>query len=245
MHIDPEALAQSLGAVGPPATDGATPLEAGLAAVIDAVRRLFAVTGVGLMLVGDDGGLHYVGATDPAARALESSQEELGAGPCVDCFVLGEVVRTDDLANDARWPDLAARVVPLGVAAVLGVPTRFEGIVVGSLNVYRSEPYAWDPSDVAAVAAHNEVVEGMLAGAVAARRSGIVVEQLQAALDRRVVIERAIGMLMERHRVSAPVAFGALRRAARDARRPVADLAALTLRGEDPVGGRLPRPDPA
>lgn len=245
MHIDPGALAESLSALTTPADGDPPELETSIAAVIDATRSLFAVTGVGLMLADASGELRYVGATDEAARVLESVQEELTAGPCVDCFVLGEVVQTDDLAHDERWPELSSRVVPDVVDAVLGVPTRIGGVVVGSFNVYRSGRYEWDSSDVAAVAAHNEVLEGLLGSDLVARRRGVVVEQLQQALDKRIVIERAVGMLMQRHAVPAVVAFGALRRAARDQRRPVADLAAVTLGGGDTVGARLPGADRA
>ncbi len=246
VHVDPAALAESLDALASSRSPiDELPLEASLARVIDATRRVFSVTGVGLMLGDAESALRYVGATDEAARALEAAQEELAVGPCVNGYVTGQVVATADLASDPRWPELSGRVVPAGVVSVLGVPTRLGGIVVGSLNVYRSEPYEWDTSDIAAVEAHNEVLEAMLGVAVATRRRGIVVEQLQTALDRRVVVERAVGVLMERHAVSDVVAFAALRRAARDARRPVAELAGETLAGEDVVGARLPDPDTA
>lgn len=245
VHIEPDALAASLAGLDPAVGDGSPTLEAGIASVIEAARAVFSVTGVGLMLADSEGELRYVGATDEAARVLESVQQELAAGPCVDCFVLGEVVQTDDLAHDDRWPELSGRMVPEVVDAVLGVPTRIGGVVVGSFNVYRSGRYAWDASDVAAITAHNEVLERLLGGAVVSRRQGTVIDQLQLALERRVLIERSVGMLMERHSVSAVVAFGALRRSARDARRPVADLAALVIGGEDVVGPRLPRPDRA
>ncbi|MGE0026777.1 MAG: GAF and ANTAR domain-containing protein [Thermoleophilia bacterium] len=237
-HIAPDALASSLDALtgrGDPPT-----FEDGLAAVIDAVRILFAVTGCGLMLVGDDGELRHVGATDDAARALESAQEELGEGPCVDCFVLGETVATPDVMSDARWTRLPERIRGHAIGGVLGTPTLLGGQPVGSLNVYRDGPYDWDESDAAAVASFNLVLEGLLGRAVAARRDELVVSQLQGALDRRVVIERAVGALMERHRVSAVTAFTALRRAARDRREAVARVGADVLEGADvPVGHSL------
>ena len=86
-------------------------------------------------------------------------------------------------------------------------------------NVYRSEPYDWDEDDVAAVEAYNRIVEGVLVAAVAARRNERIVEQLQEALDRRVPIERSVGMLMGRHGLDAVAAFAALRGATRTERR--------------------------
>ena len=212
-------------------------VEAGLTAVIDATRDVFMVTGVGLMLVGPDGDLRYVGATDDDARALEGAQEDLGEGPCVECFVMATPVATPDVSSDVRWPALAERISGRGIGAVLGIPTILGGQPVGSLNVYRDETYDWDDSDAAAIASFNAVLEGLLGRAVAARRDELVVAQLQGALERRVVIDRAVGALVERHRASPVTAFTALRRAARDRRLPVAELAGDVLEGADvPMG---------
>ena len=56
-------------------------------------------------------------------------------------------------------------------------------------------------------------------------------DQLQYALDYRVVIERAVGYPMGAHRLDAVTAFDVLRRRARDSRRRVADVAAEVLNG--------------
>ena len=116
---------------------------------------------------------------------------------------------------------------------MLGVPTGLGGVPAGSLNVYRDAPYAWDDSDAEAIAGYAGIVEGVLASAVAARRGERIVGQLQEALDRRVVIERAVGLLMGRLDTDAVGAFGALRRAARAGRRRVADVAEDVLAGSD------------
>lgn len=238
MHIDPQALSRSLEGLG--SSDiGGIPVEAALERVVGAARGLFAVRGVGLMLVDDGGALRYVLGSDPVAQALERSQEELVEGPCVDSFVLGELVRTDDLIADPRWPRLSARLTGLGARAVLGVPTRLGGTPVGSLNVHRESPYAWDDSDEQAIASYAAIVEGVLAGAVAAHRGERIVGQLQGALDRRVIIERAVGLLMARLDTDAVGAFGALRKAARHSRRRVADVAEDVL-----AGSGLPSPAP-
>jgi anti-anti-sigma factor len=232
LHIDPQALSASVEGLAA-VTAGPTSLEDDLGRVIEATRQLFAVSGTGLMMVDAGGALRYVLATDPAGAALEAAQEEIGEGPCVDAFVLSREIRVDDLAADGRYPRLAERVVPRGVHAVLGVPTRVGGTPVGSLNVYRDAAYSWDDSDAAAIGAYNAVVESLLVSAVAARKSGELAAQLQHALDRRVLIERAVGLLMGRHGVDAVTAFNALRRQARDGRRAVVDLAADVLEGAD------------
>jgi GAF domain-containing protein len=234
VHVDPRALADSLDRLAG-VESAPEPIEAGLARIIEATRSLFAVDGVGLMLADEELALRYVGATDEAARALERAQAEIGAGPCVESFVSCRATVTADLADDARWPELAERLVPLGVRAVLGVPSRLGGLPVGTLNVYRGEPYEWDSSDIAAVEAYNAILEDQLGHALSARRKGIIVEQLQTALDRRVLIERAVGAIMVRRDLGARESFEALRRAARSARRPVAELATIVLDGADDI----------
>lgn len=238
MHIDPQALAASLDGIGR-GEIGAIPLDEAIARVVGAAQDLFAVAGVGLMLSDGSGSQRYVLGTDEPAAALERAQEALGEGPCVDCFVLGEPSWTDDLQHDDRWPRLRHEMRGRGVRAVLGLPTRVGGLPVGSLNVYRGSSFDWDDSDVDAVERYNAVVESVLAGAVAARTGDRVARQLQEALDRRVVIERAVGLLMSRHGIDAVGAFNLLRGAARDARRPVADVAGQVLAaGGLPGSGR-------
>lgn len=219
-------------------------LEVLLERVAEAGREIFGVAGVALLMRGSDGGLRSVLATDEAGRDLERAQADAGEGPCVEAVIEERRVQTRDLRDDARWPALAARIATGEVRAVIGVPTCIAGAPVGSLNVYRCEPYDWDASDLAAVEAFNRVVESLLAGAIALRRSERIVGELQDALDRRVPIERAVGILMERHGLDAVNAFARLRRVARDQRRRVGDVADEVLGavgtpppGSDPGGG--------
>lgn len=212
--------------------------------VVEAGRRILGVSGVCLMLLDAEGALHTVLATDETLPELETAQARAGEGPCIECVVMGRAVRTSDVREDARWPRLAAEMSASDMRAVLGVPTRIAGAPVGSLNVVRPEPYDWDEDDVAAVEAYNRIVEGVLVAAVAARRTERIVEQLQEALDRRVPIERSIGMLMGRYGLEAVEAFGALRGAARADRRRVADVAEDLLGGIDVPGIRAPGNEP-
>lgn len=202
--------------------------------LVGAIAELYGADGAGLMLVDDQNALTYAAASDEASRILESVQADLGHGPCVDSLVHDEVVVCDDLEADGRWPQVAARVVPHGVAAVIGIPVHVRGIAVGSLNVYRSVPHAWDDTEVAGLERFNEVVEGMVAAALVARQQGTLARQLQHALEVRVIIERAVGVVMGVEGVDAVDGFDRLRRVARAARRPVADLAREVLETRRP-----------
>jgi len=57
------------------------------------------------------------------------------------------------------------------------------------------------------------------------------VDQLEGALERRVVIERAKGILMERHKISDREAFERIRAHARSTSRPVVEIAQAVLDG--------------
>jgi GAF domain-containing protein len=222
VNIAPEVLAGSLQRVCAgerPDTDEA------LHRVIGACVDLFGVDGSGLMVADQQNALRYVAASDGPGRVLEDVQSETGQGPCVDTFVTNETVTTADMAEETRWPESREVIAEHGVRAVLGVPVRLGGVPVGSLDVYRARPHAWDDSERAALARYSEVVEAILGAALSAHAAGELADQLQYALDHRVVIERAVGFLMARAEVDAVTAFNIMRTMARNERRKVAEVA--------------------
>jgi GAF domain-containing protein len=227
-HIDPAALERSLSALGPgsPEQDGL--LEA-LEQVLAATRQLFSASGAGLMMLDDSAMLCALASTDPLGRLLEERQEQIGHGPCVDAVALDRVITTSDLGCDERWPSLLPELPEAGVRAVLGVPIRASGVAVASLNVYRDQPHDWDASDITALTAYGTLIEGLLRTALHVREQAALAQQLQHALDNRVVIERAVGVIMGRERVGAVTAFNHLRNRARGTGRKVADVAADLL----------------
>lgn len=221
-NIDPDLLANSLRRLGSAADHD---LVGAIDEVVRACVVLLRVDGSGLMIADEQNGLHYVAASDGPSDILEHVQSETGEGPCVRAFVLNDVVATDDLGTDPRWPSIRDSLVRHGITAVLGCPLRLGGVPVGTLDVYRGEPHRWDESERAALARYTDVVESMLSAAMAAHRAGELAGQLQYALDYRVVIERAVGYLMAQRRLDSVAAFNLLRRAARDRRRKIAEVA--------------------
>jgi AmiR/NasT family two-component response regulator len=105
------------------------------------------------------------------------------------------------------------------------------GVTVGSLDAYRDRAEAWTDREREGLAAYSAVLDGILLAALHGHHREQTVQQLQHALDHRVTIERAVGMLMERERLDAVTAFGRLRTAARSSRRRVADVAGELLAG--------------
>jgi GAF domain-containing protein len=224
--IDPETLSASLRRLSGVQDEA---LEQALEHAVSACVDLFRVTGSGLMVADDQNTLRYVAASDGPGKQLELIQTETGQGPCVDTFVHDTVVTTEDLAADRRWPVDHGAFAGLGVRAMMGVPVRLGGIVVGSLDVYRDSPGTWDATEVAALQRYSDVIEATMHAALRAHSAGELADQLQYALDYRVVIERAVGYLMGRDGVDAVAAFDVLRRAARNQRRRIADVAQQLL----------------
>jgi GAF domain-containing protein len=228
VHIDPTALQRTVDALDGTAIE-AQPVEAVLAEATAAISALVGATGTGLMLADDEAVLRYVAATDDAAKVLEEVQERLGRGPCIDCVVENQLIVTDDLATDDRWPDVAAEVAHRGVRSLVGAPVFLGGSPVGSLNIYDREVRAWDDSDCNAIETLARSFSALLDNALHRRRGDELVRQLQRALDSRVVIERAVGYLMASLGVDAVEAFNHLRRDARSRREKVVQRAARLL----------------
>lgn len=197
--------------------------------VIAATRTLFDASGAGIMMVDDSSALAAVAATDEVGRQLEVCQQETGVGPCVDALTFDRIVCTDDLACDERWPALLPTLPELGVRSILGVPLHATSVPIGSLNVYRDHPGAWSDSEVSALESYAELVENLLRSALQAQEQEQLAAQLQHALDHRVAIERAVGVVMGREQINAVAAFNRLRQSARSSERKVADIAAELL----------------
>ncbi|MGE5289706.1 MAG: GAF and ANTAR domain-containing protein [Micromonosporaceae bacterium] len=239
MHINEQALQNSVQQLrqNPYAAD----LVRAMQRIVTAVNDLFGYSGAGVMFITESERLAYVAASDEGSRALEQAQEAAGHGPCYESYVYASPVTTKDLHSDARWPELLP-ALPEHVRAVAGVPIPLGGSPVGTLNVYCDEPEEWDGSDIAALRAYADLIEEILAAALASHKQGALADQLRYALEYRVVIERAIGYLMASHRLDAITAFNTLRKRSRDARRRVADVAAEILGDTKPQPSARERP---
>ncbi len=209
----------------------AKPLQDALETILDATRSLFEAKGAGVMFVDQGSMLRAVAATDEPGYLLESRQQETGEGPCVDALVMDRIVLCGDLAGDPRWPKLRPDVPDGGVRAVLGVPIHAANVTVGSLNVYRDVPCDWSETEIEALESYALLIERLLVSALQAEQLTQLAEQLQHALDGRVLIERAVGVIMGREAVDAVTAFNRLRSIARSSERKAADVAAEILDG--------------
>ena len=225
--MDPLVLTESLRRLG---EQRGGPLRQSLQDVVQACSQVFGVSGSGLMLADEQSVLRYAVATDGPAHALENAQLAVGDGPCVEAFVRDQIVVAEDLATDPRWPEVATEVGPLGVHGLLGIPVRLGGVPVGSLDVYVDRPHQWELAEQRALSAYAEVAASLTEAALAAQQAGELAAQLTYALDHRVPIERGIGYLMARDGVGHAAAFDRLRRASRNTRRRIGEVAEQLLR---------------
>jgi GAF domain-containing protein len=230
VSIEPAALARSIGKL-----EGLDPGEVGLdtalRTAVDTVDELFGFDGAGLMLLAEDEALRYAAASDERGRALEMIQEEVGEGPCIQAFVEDRGVRCTDARHDPRYPAFSRLAAEHGIGAVLGVPVDLRGGPIGTLNVYVVDAHEWDEAEVKAIEAFTRVLAVLLRTAAGLNLAEQVARQLQFALDHRVLVEQAKGILMEREGLDARAAFERIRDAARSARVKVAEAAQQVVDG--------------
>jgi transcriptional regulator with GAF, ATPase, and Fis domain len=200
--------------------------------------QLLDVDAAGLLLADPRGELRVVAASSEAARLIELFQIQNDQGPCLDCFRSGQPVQAQDLAAATeQWPRFAPTAVEAGFTAVQALPMRLRDQVIGALNLFRASPGAFDAADVRVGQALADVATISLLHERSMRRSDILNEQLQTALNSRVVIEQAKGKLAERLGVDMDQAFNLLRDFARARNRRLSDLAQAFVDGTETLIG--------
>jgi transcriptional regulator with GAF, ATPase, and Fis domain len=200
--------------------------------------QLLDVSAAGLLLADPRGELRVVAASSEAARLLELFQLQNDQGPCLDCFRSGQPVTAADLAAAARrWPRFAPAAQAAGFAAVQALPMRLREQVIGALNLFRVSPGAFEPADIRVGQALADVATISLLQERSMRHSETLNEQLQAALDGRVIIEQAKGKLAERLGLEMDEAFNLLRDCARTSNRGLSDLAQTFIEGTETLTG--------
>jgi GAF domain-containing protein len=192
----------------------------------DRTVRLLGASAAGVMLADPRGELHVAAASSEEAGLLELFQLQNDQGPCLECFRTGRPVTATDLSAAAqRWPRFAQAAVQAGFVTVEALPMRLRDQVIGALNLFRAEPGSFDPADLRIAQALADVATIGLLHERNVRRRETVAEQLQAALNSRVVIEQAKGKLAERLGIDMDRAFTMLRDYARTTNQYLTDVA--------------------
>ena len=193
---------------------------------------LLGASAAGVVLADPRGELRVAAASSEEAGLLELFQLQNDQGPCLECFRTGRAVTATDLAGpDGRWPRFAEAAARAGFATVEALPMRLRDQVIGALNLFRAEPDSFDPADLRIAQALADVATIGLLHERNVRRSETVAEQLQAALNSRVMIEQAKGKLAERLTVDMDQAFAMLRAYARNSNQRPTDVARHFVEG--------------
>jgi GAF domain-containing protein len=224
MTVSAAGLRQALDQLADLRTSPVT-VEEALERVVASADALFGVDGTALMLVDRDQELRNLASSDPRAALLEDLQAEHGEGPCVDAFDDKQPVAADDLGNEDRWPGFAPAAAARHLLAVLASPIPYSDQAVGVVAVFAADPHAWTEAEQEAIVAFTDLVAMLILNAMEASERGRLAGELQVALDSRVVIEQAKGVLVGRHGLTTRQAFERLRRQARDQRRPLTEVA--------------------
>jgi GAF domain-containing protein len=203
-----------------------------LTRLTDRCVEVLDVGAAGLMLVAPDGDLRVMASSSEAMRVLELFELQSQEGPCLDCYRTGQAIVNQDLAVvNGRWPRFATEALAAGFQSVHALPMRLRGAVIGALNLFHLEPGEMRQDDIEAAQALADVATIAIFQHRAALDAQVVNEQLNHALNSRIVIEQAKGMIAERKGVNMEQAFSTLRHHARNHNLRLADVARDLISG--------------
>jgi GAF domain-containing protein len=202
---------------------------------LDVFLRMLANRCVRLLDVDAAGALvidHGVAASNEPVALLELSAMRNEEGPGPDCGRDGRPVVVPDLAAaEGRWPRFTSAARGAGYSATHTIPLRRRTQVIGALTLFRTDPGEVPTPDVRSATAMADVATIGILAAKAVRTQRDLVAQLQYALDSRVIIEQAKGVLAERLGLTMSAAFSSLRAYARSHNTKVSVLATSIVDG--------------
>jgi GAF domain-containing protein len=201
------------------------------------------VAAAGIMLASPSGDLRVMASSSEAMRVLELFEVQAQEGPCLDCFRSGEPVVNHDLeAANTRWPRFTSEAVAAGFKSVHALPLRLRGSVIGALNLFHLDTGEMRQADVIAAQAFADIATIAILQHRAVLGAKLLNDQLNLALNSRVRIEQAKGVLSERASVSMQQAFAMLRSHARNNNLRLADIAQAVIDGSLSVEALGPPP---
>ena len=197
-----------------------------LTRLVDRCVEVLGVSAAGLMLLAPEGDLRLAASSSEAMRVVELFELQSQEGPCLDCYRTGEPVVNQDLAIvNGRWPNFAPVAFEAGFRSVHALPLRLRGQVIGAVNLFRTDEGAMHAVDILAGQALADMATITILQHRAAVESQVLNEQLNFALNSRVLIEQAKGVLTERAGIDMEQAFTRLRNHARSHNLRLVDVA--------------------
>lgn len=183
--------------------------------LVDGATSTLQLAGAGVSLA-HDGRLAFATATPEPLAALEQVQEDTQTGPCVEAYRDGQPVLVADVSEPPqRWPELTEAAARAGQTAVAGIPMHLNGSKIGVLNLYDDKRRDWTDHDIQLASLLADVATAYVANAQRLDQARETVAHLERALDTRVVIEQAKGMIAAHRDITVDAAFELLRNHAR------------------------------
>ena len=199
--------------------------------------RLLDVAAAGLLLADAGGTLHLMAASSERTRDIETFQLQRHEGPCLDCYRDGAPVLADDLAGESqRWPQFVPAALSAGFTSVHALPMRLQDAVLGTLGLFGTEPGRLSADDLHL----GQALAATASLALVAERNSADKDalnaQLHTALQSRVILEQAKGLLAQSGDLDMEQAFAVLRRYARDHNQKLSHVAAQAVERTLPTG---------
>ena len=210
---------------------GTMSVEDAMREIVQTTHTVFSVDGAGLMLTDVEQRLRGVAASDQRFAHLEDLQIEHGEGPCIEAFDTKQLVGTQDLEAEERWPGFSRSAVARDVRAVLASPLPYNQDAVGVVAVLSEQRRPWSAEGELGLLAFTDLAALLIASMMQGEQHSQLALQLQGALDSRQVIEQAKGVLMGTKGISARAAYEQLRGQARAERRKLSAVCAEIVDG--------------
>lgn len=200
--------------------------------LVDRCVELLDVSAAGLMLADFRGRLQVVASSSENIRLLELFQLQNDDGPCLECYRTGQPVNHPNLASaDDRWPRFAPAATQAGFRTVHALPMRLRAEILGAFNLFHSDAHQLDSSVTQIGQAMADVATIGLIHERSLRDHETLIDQLQTALNSRIIVEQAKGVLAERRGIKPSDAFTLLRHYARNHGQRLTDLANAVVDG--------------
>jgi GAF domain-containing protein len=172
--------------------------------------------------------------TGQLAVDLDEMQYDQGHGPCLDASAGATTLSLPDMSTEDRWPDWATRALQAGTRSSLSIGLPMHEQVTGALNVYATEPQAFDEDAILLGQTFAGYAAVALINAHLYDAQASLAQQMQAAMQSRAVIEQAKGIIMGSRHCTADEAFAILTRLSQDTNRKLREVATALVASASP-----------
>jgi hypothetical protein len=204
-----------------------------LQTLVDSCSNLLDATDAGILLANSTGELELIASTSEATQLVEVIQLAASAGPCIECYRTSRAVSLSNIGEGpAEWAEFQRSALSNGFAAIDAIPMRLRDVTIGTLNLLRATPGPAAAGDLVAAQAFADVATIGILHERALSDTRSLADQLQRALDSRVTIEQAKGVVSYTARVPVSEAFRLIRSHARHHGLRLGDVAAQVVSRE-------------